>query len=80
MITVCISHALPHQSMLLLLLAYLAGDLAGCIVLAEDSEVTARIVKAQLAKLGYDDVLLVSNGRDAVEAVQQRRVALVLSE
>ena len=50
------------------------------ILMAEDSVVNAMIVAALLKKKGYGDVVMVTNGREAVDAVERGRFSIVLMD
>ncbi len=50
---------------------------SGAILIAEDNEVNQKVLKRQMEELGYH-AEIVSNGREAVEALMQRPFDLVL--
>jgi two-component system sensor histidine kinase/response regulator len=56
-----------------------AAPVAGTVLVAEDNVVNQRIVARLLEKRGYD-VVLVPDGRQAVEAVTKRQYAAVLMD
>jgi signal transduction histidine kinase/DNA-binding response OmpR family regulator len=52
----------------------------GRILVAEDNEVNQRVIKKQLTKLGWSEIVVVPNGQRAVESVMSKDFDLVLMD